>query len=195
MKSRTFAAIDYSYWYFFFIIFGFLLLLAAYGHNYIGINFWDKLYKVIDPVASIMTFITTLVIFYIQAKQKWENSIEKRLSVRYIYVGAEGNDNTVVAEVVDAYLPGESDVRAWAQSLGQQMMGFLDFDMHWDESKPEIKYHDRLKSFIKAYSISVYITTNPTDNDTIKKFKLKRFKHSEICISSDGSCVKWLEKF
>ena len=196
MDIRKFIhVVKKSPWQFFLIIGGLLLLMFIYKYSFQGVNVWDCFYHYIDPVASIMTFITTLVIFYIQAKQKWENSIEKRLSVRYVYVGESGNDSQIIAEIIDAYLPGESDVRAWAQSLGQQMMGFLDFDMHWDEEPPVIKYHEKMNNYIKAYSISVYLTTNPTDNETMTKFKKKKFKHSNICISPDGTSLKWTEKF
>ena len=183
-----------SPWQFTMIVGGLILLLHLYRYSYQGLNFWDCFFHYIDPVASIMTFITTLIIFYIQAKIRWENSIEKRLSVKYIYVGVSGTENHIVAEVIDAYLPGESDVRAWAQSLGQQMMGFLDFDMHWDENPPKVVYHPRLKNYIKAYSISVYLTSDPRIGTKLKEFSMKKFKYSEVQIPADMP-IRWIEKF
>lgn len=217
-KYKWANIIDKSYWYYFAIVYGILYLIMFYSYKFEGINIQDKWYNFLDPIASIMTFITTLAIFYMQAKTKWENSIEKRLSVTYIFVGNDGDeDNVEVAKIIDAYLPSESDARAWAQSLGSQIMGNLDFDMHWDESKSKIEFNEKLGDFVKRYSLKVYLTTDPRNvislktqkektilfedpekiivtNDKLEKFKNKKFKHSKLSQDEKG-CLIWEEKY
>jgi hypothetical protein len=220
MKFKTFNIIDKSYWYYLSLVCGLVFLLIFYRYKFDGINLQDKLYNYLDPIASLMAFITTLFIFIMQAKQKWENSIEKRLTVKYIFVGVDGDisDDAEIAHVIDAYLPSESDARAWAQSLGQQMMGFLDFDMHWDEKTPKIEFNTKLGKFVKRYFLQVYLTTDPrvvqvtkkekeTDeekkkeqklpipNDKFENFKNKKFRHSEIIPNANNNSITWQEKF
>lgn len=96
-----------------------------------GETFSDLFWRFIDPVAGIMTFATTLGIFYFQGYQSWEESLEKRLTVSYF--GPVKDQVVEIVRIERAYLAGESDVRARAQSLGCQILGQLDFDLDWDE--------------------------------------------------------------
>ncbi|MCO5232091.1 MAG: hypothetical protein M9958_13145 [Chitinophagales bacterium] len=184
--------------------------LAAYGLLILVIllflvylldeNHSNVVWEVIDPVAGIMTFITTLVIFGFQAKKNWEDSLEKMLSVEYIYTGEE--QDLLIAKIENAYLSGESDVRQWAQSLGQQIMGNLDFDMNWDESPRKIIYNDSEKSFYKNFEVKLYLTTNPISipNDprkgeqAIKAFLNRKFKYSKIEGDLTQLPIKWIRK-
>ena len=218
-NSKIWSIINHSYWFYIAILFGALYLVVFYLHRWQGATNADKFYNGIEPVANLLTFVTTLVIFIMQAKLKWENSIEKRLSVKYIFVGVDGssNDDVEIAQVIDAYLPSESDARAWAQSLGQQMMGFLDFDMHWDEKTPKIEFNTKLGKFVKRYFLQVYLTTDPRvvqvtkkdkdtseekknekklniPNDKFENFKKKKFRHSEL-IPNNNNSITWQEKF
>lgn len=122
----------------------------------------DYLWSVVDPVAGIMTFITTLVIFYLQARQQWLDSLEKRLDVDYVYQGV------LIGEIRGAYLSGESDIRAWSQSLGAQLFAqrFLFFDFVIEESNEVVFTAE--KSFINQYSAIIYLTKDPRIKPTIK---------------------------
>lgn len=140
----------------------------------------DTWWQWIDPVAGIMTFITTLVIFGFQARKNWEDSLEKQLFVNYYYIGLE----YPILSVQNAYLAGEGDIRAWAQALGRQVLGDLEFDMNWDDPKPNISFDSPQNHYIKLYKVNIYLSTNPLDNESIKTkseaFLLKTFKHSKI---------------
>ncbi len=158
--------------------------------------FWEW----IDPVAGIMTFITTLAIFWFQARKNWEDSLEKMLTVEYIYTG--GENELLIAKIENAYLAGESDVRQWAQSLGQQIMGNLDFDMNWDELPQKINYHHKEAKFFKYYEVKLYLTTDPRTifNDdrkgmkVMEAFMLRSFRHSRIEGDIDQLPIKWIRK-
>lgn len=113
----------------------------------------------IDPVAGIMTFITTLVIFCMQAYKAWEDKLEKQLYIDYYYVNEEMQD-VHVASIMGAYLAGESDIRQWAISLGGQMFGTIKFDMNWnDELPPSVIRHGN--KYFKKYIIRMYLTELP----------------------------------
>lgn len=128
-------------------------------------GFWDDAWEISDPVAGIMTFVTTLVIFYLQARQSWIASLEKQLDVDYIY------DGKVIGKIRGAYLSGESDIRAWSQSLGGQLYRGqrLSLDMVMDEvSLPIRKEGDR---WINPFKATLYLTSPPTPKKVTNKCK------------------------
>jgi len=197
MKQKIFAILKHSSpWSYGLIgLLGFLLVVYLYklvSINWVSIaeNFWSW----IDPVAGIMTFITTLAIFWFQARKNWEDSLEKQLSVDYFHI----DDSNHLASVQNAYLAGEGDVRAWAQALGGQMMGQLDFDMNWDDPKPKIVFDSKQKHYIKHYQVLIYLTSNPLESDEGKakaeKFLKKSFKHSEIKGDLSNLPIEWIRR-
>lgn len=194
-----------------------IILFIIYFPDFKGDNLHEKYWHWIDPVAGIMTFVTSLVIFYLQAKTRWEESLDKQLNVDYIYINDNG-DSILLAQVVGAYLSGSSDVRQWAQSLGGQMMGNLDFDMNWDDERKPAILKDQKGEYYKSYVIKIYLTTNPfelkprtikdeetqgnkdldtkllTGRDILDRFKSRRFKHSEVSGSLDELPIVWKRK-
>ena len=97
MKQKIFAILKHSSPWSYGLLGLLAFLLIVYLYKLISIdwvsiaeNFWSW----IDPVAGIMTFITTLAIFWFQAKKNWEDSLEKLLTVEYIYTG-ESSDKTI----------------------------------------------------------------------------------------------------
>lgn len=181
---------------------GLLIVLILLGYAYSGSfeiteshgNLMQQLWDWIDPVAGIMTFFTTLVIFGMQAYKNWEQSLEKRLNINYWYSG-NNDSRTPVAKVLGAYLSGENDIRAWAQQLGRQMMGNLDFDMNWDDDTPPKILKMNKGKFFKQYEIDVYLTSNPFESDDHKKnvneFIKRKFWHSIIKIDLDNWPIIW----
>lgn len=171
-----------------------LLLLFYFYKWYGGNTIADKLWEYIDPVAGIMTFVTTLAIFYVQGYQRWEDTLEKRLSVSY-FAPKKGNFMEI-ARVEKAYLAGDGDIRAWAQSLGGQIMGNLDFDLNWDEEK--IQTLQENKKWYKHYQLKIYLTTNPfeSNNEKAERFKaeFKHFHHSEVIGDINNLPIVWRKK-
>ncbi len=159
------------------------VLSLGYCRSFYDSDIFEYIWTWVDPVFGISSFIITLVILYNQARSKWEDSLEKRLTVDFVY-----GDNTI-AKVENAYLAGESDIRPWAQQLGRQMMGNLSFDMNWDSKKPEvIKMNNE---FVKLYVITIYLSENPlcptTQNESFSKFqKLSlKFSHSNVVFNEN----------
>ena len=172
-------------------------------------NFDNSFWELIDPVSAISTFIITLFLLYNQSRQRWEDKLEKLLDVDYVY--ADGSEKGVeIAKVKEAYLAGETDVRAWAQALGSQMMGNLDFDMNWDDPRPEIIRSSSGK-FCKYYYIKMYLTDHPfrdiheSDSDSKKKqlseaksrihdFLKRSFQYSCVTGDIDHLPISWARK-
>jgi len=154
-------------------------------------NFW----AVLDPVAGIMTFFITLIILFIQAKTNWENGLEKKLDITYMYILPVDASEISLVQVHGAYLSGESDVRPWAQSLGSQIMGNMDFDMNWDDPKPAITYDTENKAFYKRYEVIMYLSSNPFEidkgRDTAHKFLQRSFKYSKVSGDLNNLPIIW----
>ena len=171
-----------------------LILGIAYSHRWSnGHTFWDHFWEWIDPVAGIGAFIITLVILYNQARELWEDSLEKRLTVHYIY------NRNEIATVENAYLAGESDIRQWAQSLGKQMFGYFSFDMNWDDDKKKNRIIKKDKEgYYMHYEVTIYLPENPFDSsegqEALEKFleRSKNFEHSKV--DGDNLPVKWVRK-
>jgi len=195
MKQRILAILKHSspWSYSLLILLGLLLLVYLYKFGNVdwtsmAEGFWNWT----GPVAGIMTFITALAIFWFQASKNWEESLEKQLSADYFHI----DNSNHLASVQNAYLAGEGDIRAWAQALGRQMMGQLDFDMNWNDPKPKIVFDSKQKHYIKHYQVLIYLISNPLESDEGKakaeKFLKKSFKHSEI--KGDLSNLFYLDK-
>ncbi len=162
-----------------------LFLVGALGILCIGMYFqWPvviKLDNYLSPVFGLITFPITLAILYFQGYQRWEDNLEKRLTVSYVYV--ESSDNTTeIARIEKAYLSGEGDIRAWAQQLGSQIMGQLNFDLIWDRKPPKVVNED--KKWYKNYEVIIYLTSNPlaTQHGQQKANELgkRQFQHSVV---------------
>lgn len=155
---------------------------------------WQDLWHWLDPVAGIMTFITTLFIFGMQAYKNWETSLEKRLNINY-WSSGENDSRKPVVKVLGAYLSGENDIRAWAQQLGRQMMGNLDFDMNWDDDTPPKILKMNKGKFFKQYEIDVYLTSNPFESEEHKKkvdeFIKRKFRHSRVMGDLENLPIIW----
>ncbi len=172
-----------------------LFLVGALGILCIGMYFqWPvviKLDNYLSPVFGLITFPITLAILYFQGYQRWEDNLEKRLTVRYVYVEPTG-DTTEIARIEKAYLSGEGDIRAWAQQLGRQIMGDLKFDLNWDREDPKIVCED--KQWCKEYEVIIYLTEKPLGLTSILSGSPSKpsFQHSEITVES--STIIWRRK-
>ncbi|MBK9152072.1 MAG: hypothetical protein IPM26_14260 [Saprospiraceae bacterium] len=149
----------------------------------------DKFWELIDPVSAITTFMATLFIYYNQAKQRWEDSLEKLLDIEYYYT-QNGVGDSLLAEIKGAYLAGASDIRQWAISLGGQLFGQIKFDINWDDdTKPEvIKAGNK---YVKQYKIKMYLTAYP---DKISLPSTENLKYSVVEGGPDNLPIRWIRK-
>ena len=169
----------------------FIVLFIMYWpsrQSYVSQSVWE----VLDPVAGISAFILSLIILYNQAYARWEESLEKQLTVHFI----NSRDDTEIAIVERAYLSGESDIRPWAQQLGSQIFGTMKLDMNWDEAPPKIvsESHRGKTIFAKLYEITIYIQLDDSLKEKIATFveNGKSFKHSSIEANPDNLPVRWI---
>ncbi|GAB4255882.1 MAG: hypothetical protein Kow0027_22780 [Saprospiraceae bacterium] len=167
-----------------------LIIVLAFGYGAFGKESagFEAVWKWIDPVSAIASFVITIAILYNQARESWEDDLEKRLSIEFVY----GRD--VIARVEDAYLAGESDIRAWSQQLGKQMMGEMKMDMNWDEEKPKVIKAEG--GYVKSYKVKIYLAENPLEkesNDSFMQFKdfHSRYRHSTVQFSDTNPRIVW----
>jgi hypothetical protein len=170
----------------------FLVLISLYMYQWDGDNLQEKFWSVLDPVTTLLTFITTLAIFYIQAYNNWENSLEKSLTISY-YIDEDGTTKEIL-RIVNAYLSGESDIRQWAQSLGGQVFGLLSLDIAWDESPPKINQTGT--EYFKAYEVALYLPVNPLNNPEVRakilpSFLERKLTHSLVRGDADHLPIIW----
>lgn len=146
----------------------------------------DSLWEFIDPVAGIMTFITSLAIFYVQGYQRWEDSLEKRLSASYY--APNGEKQIEIVRVEKAYLSGIGDIRAWTQSLGSQILGNLDFDLIWDDLPEKTVYEN--KKWYRDYEVNIYLSKNPLEDPEVVEKKTKPFLKKSFHLSDTEGDLK-----
>ena len=108
--------------------------------------------NVFDPFVSVLTFFTALLIGFFNIYSNWKNSLEKRLTVFFVYYyeslnsidNLKNNKNSTLIELgkkfltdkslksqtpyclmicEEAFLAHEGDIRNWAQQLGRQLEG------------------------------------------------------------------------
>jgi hypothetical protein len=98
---------------------GFVLLIFAgigishrFGSNPNPSTWWGS---ILEPAIGILTLFVAIAIWWGEMRQDWENSLEKRLTVRFFHEGTE------VIRCDSAYLAGEADIRQWSQQIGKQM--------------------------------------------------------------------------
>ena len=171
----------------------FILLLILYV-PFRQYAFPKVIWESVDPVAGISAFILSFIILYNQAYARWEESLEKQLTVHF----REMENNQEIAVIERAYLSGESDIRPWAQQLGSQIFGNMKFDMNWDETPPGIisDFNKGETAFTKVYEITIYIHHEDSQTDKIKKFveRGKTFRHSFIEGDANNLPVRWIRK-
>ena len=183
------------------IVFIVILIFSYVKRWQDGGDIYDSFWEVIDPVSAISTFTFTLFILYNQAKNKWEDKLEKRLYVDYVYFDSEDNEE-MLFKVEGAYLPGESDIRSWSQQLGGQLADtiHLKFDMKFKENPSTIVYDDDEKLYYKKYEIEMYLRINPLQIPIKEHYdsKLKGLpgigKFSEIVYDEPTDTIIWRRK-
>ena len=107
----------------------------------------------IDPIIGLGIFIVTLLIGAIQLIEDWEDNLEKRLTVFFIY----GENPVMICE--NAFLSSESDVRALGQQIGSQMAGtrdlkFRPFNIRYSAPKAQ---KGEYGGFFLFYQVKFYL--------------------------------------
>ncbi len=118
--------------------------------------------RIVDPIIAISTVFIGLMIWFFQAIKSWEDSLPKRLTVHFMF------DGKCQMSCYEAFLAGESDIRAWSQQIGSQMtkVKFLNFYPYLESKRPIIKYSAELFSEHRPELIQLFeVTFFLKDND------------------------------
>ena len=117
----------------------------------------------LDPAISITTFVVAIFLGWYAWHRDWNTNLPKYLTVRFFW---EGKIRMIGYK---AWLPHESDVRNWGQSIGQQLNfgSFLNFHSYPDfklnpatrSGSPELDSHQ--KELVNHYVYDVYLTKIP----------------------------------
>jgi hypothetical protein len=202
MKFRKSIAIIVHSWR---QIFATLIIIFTLGvfYSYKLASLYDQesWWSFLDPLTSITTAAVSLFVLRNQWIQRWENQLEQRLDVDYVYIPADSTHLPII-QVQGAYLSGQDDIRQWSQQLGRQIVsGDLEFDMNWDDEPMRIEYDDNENKFIKQHKVTMYLRENVVEKykDNINKFKDKMVnsKYSEVITTTmDGiiTQVIWKRK-
>jgi hypothetical protein len=112
-----------------------------------------------EPVLGITTLFVALSVWFGEIFQDWDNSLPKRMTVRFIHVNEDTGEEKVIMKCEEAYLAGESDIRAWGQQLGRQMANneLLNFETCIQEPPK------RINGEYKLYNVTIPLTLLPKD--------------------------------
>lgn len=129
-----------------------------FDHNLSNWDLWDV-------GLTTGTFATAIFVWIGERRQEWENSRPKRLTVCYLY--PRDQDAPKIAMLcVDAYLAGESDIRALGLSIGQQVCGgLLKYLPNIQESPGRIEFDDNENEWLKKYEVVFQLWDEPRDKE------------------------------
>ncbi len=145
--SRFFIIIAKNWIWLLILMFIFLLSLYQYNCNTEFKSYFDK--KINSPI-SIATFIVAIILGYQNWRREWEEKLPKKLTVHFKY------DNQYVYTCYNAEIPEKTDIRAWAQQIGNQMNGgYLEF-YPFINSDPSIIIDNEYK----YYKLTFYLIKN-----------------------------------
>ena len=118
---------------------------------------------VCDSTVGFGTLLVAIAIWFGELKQEWENSLPKKLTVEFLYKGQ------LLMLCEEAYLAGESDIRAWGQQVGAQMSGgrHLKFLPSIKQEPGGIKETRDGKAY-KLYEVKFTLTELPKKRPTNK---------------------------
>lgn len=134
------------------------LLLSALGFLLAGKDARDWLsgvWGVLEPLTGIPTLLLAFLIWSRERREAWVASLPKRLHV--VFEDVNGKWLMVYAWAV---LSSESDIRQWAQQIGQQMTGGrLDFLPSIRQSSVITK--DPNGQWIQLFTFRFHLLTDP----------------------------------
>lgn len=94
---------------------------------------WPDAWEMFETMLKIGALPFALYVWFNESQRKWEDGLPKRLYVVFYLKGQP------VLRCDNAPLLGEGDLRAFAQQIGGQMIGQLNFSLNILLHKPEIE--------------------------------------------------------
>jgi hypothetical protein len=132
---------------------GIVILVAAFAINRFvksGDPFADQWGLWLEAVITFSIVGMTILIWYNEQRQDWENSLPKKLNIAYM-LGKE----KVYCRVLNAPLASESDIRTWATSIAGTILNkkvFFNFSGFFME-KPRVNK----KKGMMIYYLDIFI--------------------------------------
>jgi hypothetical protein len=130
-----------------------LAVLIAFVRIWHPGNGW----AILQDLITVLTLGVALFIWWTEQEEEWKKSLPKRLTVRFMFKDRE------VMRCEEAYLAGESDIRAWAQQLGGQMTADnrLSFFPTLEQNGPIVCYDKLVKCKYVLYDIKIILRQLP----------------------------------
>ncbi len=156
------------------VVFVWAFFLSSRETTY-NILVWDNWSNFI----TVLTFIVAITIGWLDYVRGWQESLPHKLTVHFYYEKDKDNEPNVLkgdeGYIMSAYtvsLSSKSDLRAWAQQIGKQMVGgkeSLNFQLTHSQ-----KYLGIINNQFKHYEVTYYLSTEP------KVFKQNNFKNQYL---------------
>ncbi len=138
-----------------------------------GLNWWNNL---LDPLIGVAVLTVTIGIWMFKVRNEWEDDLEHRLTVSYIFEDKE------VMRCEHAVLSHEADIRAWAQHIGSQMVDKgtyrLKLEPFFKKTNPRIEKDTNNKRF-KHHYFQLFLYELPENLKGLSEKDLKDFDHIE----------------
>ena len=140
-----------------------LLLVVLMVWLYVSGPIWfdSEASVTVDAIDVAVGFVTLLLVFSLDQRRNWRNSLEKLLSVSY-WVWDDGAW-TELGRWEEASLAGDDDIRQWAQNLGNRLFGVhrLKLSGYWhlvdEDPAPELRKGD----WVRHYRIHLVLDEAP----------------------------------
>lgn len=171
-----------------------LIASALFIGLFIGNYKIDQWSNIIDPIVTLITVSTALLVYFSNSKKDWENSLEKRLTVHFEWNGK------FLMTCHEAYLSNESDIRAWGQTIGSQMTKntSLKFYPFISENKKSnnIFYDEKINQEYKLYEVTFHLINidEQTKEDKQPDLKSKYLVWWENNDKSHGNKEVWFNE-
>ncbi len=105
-----------------------------------------------DNFITVLTFIVAITIGWLDYVRYWRESLPNKLTVHFVY------NEEYIMSAYTVSLSSKSDLRAWAQQIGRQMIGgkSLNFQVTYAQKHSKI-----VNNQFKHYEVTYYLTTEP----------------------------------
>ncbi len=123
--------------------------------NWDNLFVWDNW----DNFITVLTFIVAIAIGWQNYVRSWEENLPNKLTVHFVY------NKEYIMSAYTVLLSSKSDLRAWAQQIGSQMIYFkgnsknnerLSFELTFSQ-----KYLGIINNEFKHYEVTYYLFEEP----------------------------------
>lgn len=135
--------------------------------------------SLIDWIGIVAGIVTLAVVWFLDRRREWIDSVEKRASITYWFWTGDGWKRW--KSIHDVFLAGESDIRQWSQSLGGQLKRgdiYLPLDAYvhvTDRNPPPVETSN---SWVRRYEVHMPLWMDPDEYDRSIPFRSALYKET-----------------